>query len=86
MGGAGKVPKLLTSLLLINLCQSSGFGIQGLRGAGVRIYATAVASLHYCVFCLLEGSLLGARGEIIEVGPCNTTMTGTDTGLLVLAR
>ena len=86
MGGSGKVPKLLTSLLLINLCQSSGFGVQGLCDAGVHIYTTAVVSLHYCVFCLLEGSLLGARGEIIEVGPCSTTTTGTDTGLLVLAR
>jgi hypothetical protein len=82
----GKVSQLLLIFFLLNLAHNTGLGIEGLRDAGVRIYAAIAASSHYFFFCLFEGSLLGVGGEVLKSRPGSTTMTSVGTSLLTLAR
>jgi hypothetical protein len=68
------------------LGQSSGLGAQGLHDAGVRIYLVSAARPHYVVLCLLKGSLLGGRGEVLKARSGSSTTTSTVTSLPVLVR
>ena len=47
--------------------QSPGLSIKSLCDTNVCINSITVASPYYDIFCLLEGSLLGTRGEVSKL-------------------
>jgi hypothetical protein len=86
LGGAGKVPELLPSLVPVDLGQSASLSLKGLCDAGARINPILTLGSHDLVLSLSKGCLLGRKGEVLEAWLGCMTVTGTGMSLLVLAR